>query len=120
EAFAAEMIGRMQQIDPRISMLPKDAVFRIYRDIRFSKDKTPYKTNAGMAISHGGKGDHTTPGIYFHMDARTLGVATGLYMLEPSQLQAVRSLLASEPAEFQKLLQDPKFKDRFGTIVGEK
>ncbi len=51
EAFAAEMIGRMQQIDPQISVTPKDAIFRIYRDIRFSKDKSPYKTNLGLPPS---------------------------------------------------------------------
>src|SRR4051812_26168228 len=73
EAFAAEIIGRMQKDDPEINMQPKEAVFRIYRDTRFSKNKTPYKTNAGMAVSRGGKTDHTHPGVYFHMDARTMG-----------------------------------------------
>jgi uncharacterized protein (TIGR02453 family) len=119
-AFAAEMIGRMQVLDPQITTLPNKAVFRIHRDTRFSKDKTPYKTNAGMVISRGEKGDHMTPGLYFHFDARSVGVASGVYMLEPAQVQSMRSHLAANAAEFAKLLDDPEFKKHFGTIVGEK
>jgi uncharacterized protein (TIGR02453 family) len=120
EAFAAEMIGRMQEIDPQIDMLPKNAVFRIYRDTRFSKDKAPYKTNAGMAISRGGKTNPGSPGLYFHFDARCMAVASGCYFLEPPQLLAVRNHIAANLGEFQRLLDDPEFKARFGTIVGEK
>jgi len=120
EAFAAEMIGRMQKLDPEISMLPKDAVFRIYRDIRFSKDKTPYKTNAGMSISCRGKTDFARPGMYFHMDARSMGVASGFYMPEPPQIHAIRAHIAANLGEFERLLEDAKFKKTFGTIAGER
>jgi len=120
EAFAAEMIARMQAIDPSITMLPKEAVFRIYRDTRFSKDKTPYKTNAGLAISSGGKGDHSKSGVYFHLDARSMGVASGCYRPEPTEIPAIRTHIASHLAEFAKLLDDPRFKSTYGTVAGEK
>jgi uncharacterized protein (TIGR02453 family) len=119
-AFAAEMITRMQEVDPGIAILPKDAVFRIYRDVRFSKEKAPYKTNASMMVSRGGRGDHATPGLYFHLDAEKMAIATGLYMLEPARIHAVRSHIAANLEEFASLLADPEFKNRFGTIAGEK
>jgi uncharacterized protein (TIGR02453 family) len=119
EAFAAETIGRLQEIEPGISMTPKQAVFRIYRDIRFSKDKTPYKTNAGMYISVSGKHDSGLPGVYFHVDARSIGIASGFYRPEPSQVKAIRLHIAENLEEFAGLLEVPSFKTFFGTIAGE-
>ena len=120
EAFAAEMIGRMQQIEPLISMTPKDAVFRIYRDIRFSKDKTPYKTNAGMYISPSGRNHFGSPGVYFHVDARTMGIASGYYAPDPAQVRAIRAHIVANLEEFAQLLAEPEFRQLFGTFAGEK
>ncbi len=120
EDFAAEMIERMRGIDPEITMLPKQAVFRIYRDTRFSADKRPYKTNAGLAISRGGKTDHTSPGLYFHLDAHCMAIASGCYFLQPPQVLAIRKRIAANLREFERLLDEPEFKERFGTIAGEK
>jgi len=120
EIFAGEMIGRMQAVDPGISMTPKEAVFRIYRDVRFSKDKSPYKTNAGLYISSGGKLHAGRPGVYFHVDARTMGIASGYYMLEPNHIQAIRTHISKHLKEFSQLLADPDFKKAFGTVIGEK
>ena len=119
-AFAGEIIERMRAIDPAVQMLPKDAVFRIFRDTRFSKDKTPYKTNAGLSVSRGGKTDPTSPGVYVHLDARMFGIASGCYFLEKEQLLAIRRHIVLHGAEFQSLLADAKFKETFGTVAGEK
>jgi uncharacterized protein (TIGR02453 family) len=119
EAFAAEMIGRMQQIEPQVSMAPKDAIFRIYRDIRFSKDKTPYNTNAGLYISPSGKNHHGSPGVYFHVDARSMGIASGYYTPEPAQVRAIRTHIAANLDEFAELLAEPEFHSLFGTFAGE-
>ncbi|HSI72459.1 MAG TPA: DUF2461 domain-containing protein, partial [Fimbriimonas sp.] len=67
--FAAEMIERMRSVEPEITMLPRNAVFRLHRDTRFSKDKTPYKTNAGLVITRGEKHNPGAPGLYFHFDS---------------------------------------------------
>jgi len=120
EAFAAEMIEQMRALDPAITMLPKDAVFRIYRDTRFSKDKTPYKTNAGLAVSSASKTDHSIPGLYMHLDAKALGVGSGCYAIEPHHLKALREHISGNLAEFESLLADPAFVARFGGIRGEK
>jgi uncharacterized protein (TIGR02453 family) len=119
ETFAAEMISRVKHLDPEVATDPKKAVFRIYRDIRFSKDKTPYKTNAGMWISSGHAHVHAKPGLYFHIDARHMGIASGLYSLEPPQLRAVRANIAANIDRFEALLKDPRFVKAFGTIRGE-
>lgn len=119
-AFAAEMIERMREVDPEISMLPSQAVFRIHRDTRFSKDKAPYKTNAGMAISRGGKTEPGSPGVYVHLDPGCMAIASGCYFLEPPQILAVRKHIVANMAEFECLLSDPEFVSKFGQVVGEK
>ncbi|HZH99161.1 MAG TPA: DUF2461 domain-containing protein, partial [Fimbriimonadaceae bacterium] len=118
--FAAEMIERMREVDSEITVLPKNAVFRIHRDTRFSKDKSPYKTNAGMVITRGEKHNPGVPGLYFHLDAEQMYIATGLYFLEPAQLRAVREHIAANLLQFERLLDDPVFKEHFGRIGGEK
>lgn len=118
--LAAELIQRMQAIDPLITMTPNESVFRLHRDTRFSKDKTPYKTNAALIVSRGKRGDHTTPGIYFSYGARGLSIASGLYMLEPAQVHAVRSRIVANLGEFERLIADSGFVEKFGEIQGEK
>jgi len=116
--FAAEMIGRMQELDPDISMLPKDAVSRIHRDTRFSKDKTPYKDNVYLVVSSSGKGYHATPGLYFNLGASNVYIASGLYFLEPSQVNSVRQHLIDHRTEFESLVAAPDFVRLFGEVQG--
>jgi uncharacterized protein (TIGR02453 family) len=118
--FAAEMIERMRAIDPEITMLPRNAVFRLHRDTRFSKDKLPYKTNAGMVITRGQKHEPGVPGLYFHFDGGRMAVASGLYFLDPARLKRVREHIAANPDEFERLLADAAWKESFGEMVGAK
>jgi uncharacterized protein (TIGR02453 family) len=74
-----EVIDLMKKLDPAIKVEPKDCVFRINRDIRFSNDKNPYKNYMAAVVSAGGRKDTTTPGIYFHVEANTLSIAGGSY-----------------------------------------
>ena len=119
EAFADEMIGRMKELLPDIQMTGKQAVFRIYKDVRFSKDKTPYKTNAGLHVNSAAKGDLANPGLYFHIDPRVMGIASGAYMLEPPAVKRMRTYLAENLDAFQKQLDDKEFQKYFGGIKGE-
>lgn len=119
-ALAEVLIDRMKAIDPEISMLPRNAVFRLHRDTRFSRNKTPYKTNAGLVITRGEKHNPGAPGLYFHFDARRMAVASGLYFLDPAQLKLVREHIAANLDEFQRLLDDPAWKDAFGEMAGMK
>lgn len=119
-AFAAEMIVRMKELDPAIDLLPRNALFRIHRDTRFSRDKRPYKTNAGMVISRGKRHDPGVTGLYFHVDAERMAVASGMYFLEPAQIRAVRLHIVQNLEEFSGLIADPEFVRYFGELVGEK
>lgn len=81
---------------------PRRALFRLHRDIRFSKDKRPYKTHAGAALTRDGA--KMSPGVlYIHVDPEGSFVAAGFYQPEPTALAAIRSALAAKPAAFPAL-----------------
>ncbi len=91
---------------------PRKLGFRIYRDVRFSKDKRPYKTNMGAGFSPNGKLVQE-PGYYIHIEPGKCFFASGLYMPEPSKLAAVRQEIDYSSAKFLKILNDKKFKKHF-------
>lgn len=98
----------------------KDCIFRINRDIRFSKDKTPYKLNRSAVLVEGGKKNHTTPGLYFEMGPEDVRVYGGVYQLDKDQLLEVREAIAENLDEFKKAYSDATFLDVFGEIHGDK
>jgi uncharacterized protein (TIGR02453 family) len=84
---------------------PKKAVYRIYRDTRFSPDKTPYKTHlAAIFPRHGGE-KGSSPGFYFHISGEQVGVAGGVYEPQPEHLYAIRSWLAENHEAFRKAIR---------------
>ena len=103
-----------------MAITPKDAIFRLNRDIRFSKDKTPYKIHMAALISPGGKADKTTPAMYLQANHMDIRVYSGSHMLEKDQLYGVRKQIASNLDEFYKLISDKKFVQTFGEIHGER
>ena len=118
--FVQEMINRIAEVEPDMDIAPKDAIMRINRDIRFSKDKTPYKTTVSAIISSTGKKDKTVPGVYLELGPEAIRIYGGAHMLEKDQLHDVRSTIAGDPKAFHALLEDKNFAARFGTIHGEK
>lgn len=120
KAFVAHMIGRVQEHEPAVKIEPKQAIFRINRDIRFSKDKTPYKLYAGAALSPGGRKDMRNPGLYFHLSPLDSMVATGVYMPDKEDLYRIREAIAHEPDRVDSILADPKLKDAWGEVQGDK
>ena len=119
DAFITDMILRMQHYDPQCKIAAKDAVFRIYRDIRFSKDKTPYKTQMSAVIGRGGRKETTMAGMYLEMGYRHLRLYGGVYMPDKDQLFKIRQEIAYNLDSFNALLQEKKFKSTFETIRGE-
>jgi uncharacterized protein (TIGR02453 family) len=81
---------------------PKKAVYRIYRDVRFSADKSPYKTHLAAAFARRGGDRNSSAGFYFHVSAKGVGVAGGLWEPPPEQLLAVRTWLVENHARFRK------------------
>ncbi len=118
--FIDEMIGRINADDPEVRIEAKDAIMRINRDIRFSKDKTPYKTNVSAIISPAGKKDKSVPGVYLELNAKEIRFYGGAHMVEKEQLQQIRDAIASDLKGFDRLVNDPRFKKRFGEVHGEK
>jgi uncharacterized protein (TIGR02453 family) len=115
-----DVIFGIAQFDPRVQdVRPEDGLFRINRDVRFSKDKSPYRTLFSAAIStHGRHGG--MPVYYFHItEAGALFAAGGLYMPEPDKLALLRRSLVNRPAQFEALLKNKAFWKTFGAIVGE-
>jgi uncharacterized protein (TIGR02453 family) len=108
------VIDEFGKKDPDIIHLKaKDCTFRINRDIRFSKDKSPYKTNMGASINKGGK-KIMSAGYYFHLEPGGSFVGGGLYMPMPEDLKKVRQEIDYCFDEFQKILGNKKFKTVYG------
>ncbi len=120
EAFVQVMIDEMQKLDRNVLITPKDAIFRIYRDTRFSKDKTPYKTHISAIVSRGGRKNKSSPGIYIQFSAEDARIYSGAYELDKNALQNVREGITSNLKEFNSLINDRKFKNKFGEVLGEK
>lgn len=116
EAVAAIISAK----DERIDISAGDMIFRINRDIRFSKNKTPYKTHMAALISARGRKNHTHPGYYMHVEAGKISLGGGAYFLEPADLKKVRQEIVYSATEFKKILNDAAFKKTFGSIDGEK
>ena len=117
--FVQEMIDRMQAVDNRVLITPKDAIFRINRDIRFSADKTPYKTFMAAVVSPGGRKDTSKLGLYFQFGPEDARIYSGAYSLDKNQLLAVRGAIAQDLDAFDELINAPDFKKKFGTIHGD-
>lgn len=120
QEFIGEMIGRLHKLDERILITPKDAIFRIYRDTRFSKDKTPYKEHVSAIISKGGRKDMSSPGLYIQMNDEEITIYSGVYQPDKSQLEAIRYAIASDPKSFKTLYSAKAFVDLYDEIRGEK
>ena len=99
---------------------PKDLVFRIYRDVRFSKNKNPYKDHYGAYLAEGGR-KSILPGYYLHLSPNNQSfMACGLWMPPVEFLKAVRQEIDYNLSEFEQLLAAPEFKKFFKGIEGEK
>jgi uncharacterized protein (TIGR02453 family) len=87
---------------------PKKALYRIYRDTRFSADKTPYKTHLAAIFPRSGMEKHASAGFYFHLTPKVVGLAAGMYAPGPDELLAVRTMLADRHEEFRKAIRGPE------------
>ena len=118
--FVEEMINRIRKHEPNINIKPADAIMRINKDIRFSKDKTPYNTHVAANISVYGKKDKSYPGFYFQLSHEKIEMFGGAYMVEPPTLLILRTNIAKNLKVFSAVYNDKNFKQKFGTIKGEK
>ena len=120
EVFVQELIDRANKIDSEIDIPYNKAIFRINRDIRFSKNKEPYKISRSAIISAGGTKNKSLPGLYFEINPEEVRVYSGLFQMDKHQLQRVREEIAENLKEFNALISDKDFVETFGEIRGEK
>jgi uncharacterized protein (TIGR02453 family) len=106
---------------------PKKSPFRIYRDVRFSKDKSPYKTNLGAdfpyvdesAAGAEGEGPHSGGGGYVHISPSESFVGGGMWHPEPARLAAFRALVDTDPETVMATIEEPGFVARFGSLSSD-
>ncbi len=120
--FIVDMGDRLKEISPHYTAIPKSnggSMFRIYRDVRFSKDKRPYKENAGIQFRHKlGKNAHA-PGFYVHLEHGNLFYGGGIWMPESDTLAKIRDRIVAYPKKWQSVIEDENFGKYFGTVGGK-
>ena len=114
------LIDKIGKFDPDIATLdPKKCVFRIYRDVRFSKSKTPYKNNFGANMSPGGRKSGLAS-YYIHIQPGASMLAGGMYHPEPENLARIRQEIDYNPGILSEILRSSAFRNQFGEMKGEK
>jgi uncharacterized protein (TIGR02453 family) len=116
ELYLSVVMGEIQKFDKEaVNAAPKDCIFRIFRDIRFSNDKTPYKSNFGAYIARGGR-KSPLAGYYLHIESGASMLAGGVYLPQPDVLKAIRTEIYNNADEFRSIIHDPVFSKHFGEI----
>lgn len=114
------VINEIRKFDPEIPLLyPKDCLFRIFRDVRFSHDKRPYKTNFGSFMAKGGR-KSVYAGYYFHIDPTGSFAGGGIYMPDAEPLKAIREYIAENGEEFLSLINNKNFKKIYPEMMDDK
>ncbi|MCP4178696.1 MAG: DUF2461 domain-containing protein [bacterium] len=114
------LIPKVKEIDSGVDVNEaKECTFRIYRDVRFSKNKEPYKTNFGGYINKGGRKSKYA-GYYLHVEPDNSFIGGGIYMPQGDDLRSIREEIHKDPETFKKLLNDKEFKEYFPELWGDK
>lgn len=119
--FVQTFINHLAKTHPVFKDLTaSECIFRINRDIRFSKDKTPYKLLCSAVVAPNGKKSRSIHGVYFEFGPEAVRVYGGIYEIDKDDLHAVREGIATNPKEFEALISDENFVQVFGEVRGER
>lgn len=119
--FVQHLINKIAETDSSFKdVQPGECIFRINRDIRFSKDKSPYKLMCSAVVSSYEKKTKAVNGVYFELGPEHVRVYGGVYEIEKDDLLTVRETIAENPTAFKKIYSNPEFVSVFGSILGEK
>lgn len=121
-AFVEAMAPRLKTISKHIVADPRPvggSVFRIYKDVRFSKDKSPYKIHGGVQFRHASGKDAHAPGFYVHLAADEIFYGGGVWTPEPPVLLKIREAVRDKGPAWTKVKAAPAFVKRFGALRGE-
>ena len=120
EAFVSSVIDTLSGEEETFGRSAKQSVFRIYRDTRFSKDKTPYKTHISASLASPTRKAANYAGYYMQVGAGGIMIGGGAYWLEKDPLYALRERIKLEPQRITELTSEPSFKERYGELQGER
>jgi uncharacterized protein (TIGR02453 family) len=120
EVLVAAVSAELLKFAPAYATEPKAAIYRIYRDTRFSSNKLPYKTNTSALFYRQELGRNEAAAFYFEVSSQYLGIAAGLYMPNPDYLRAVRTFLLDHHERFTKLATSAAVKRAIGELQGQK
>ncbi len=118
--LVAALHREVENTAPEYVQDPSRAVFRIYRDTRFSKNKTPYKTHVAAVLRRRGLSKDGSAQFYFHVSPEEVTVAAGVYAPSPEELRALRNFLVEHFEQFQKLRGNAKVKTLLGELKGDR
>jgi uncharacterized protein (TIGR02453 family) len=117
--FIASLLAEMKPLDKTLEPLEvKNCTFRINRDIRFSKDKSPYKTNMGVWFTQN-KFRKNSPGYYVHFEKGNSFIAGGVWCPEPEELKKIRKEIAYFHEDLEAIVKDKNFKKEFSTLTSD-
>ncbi len=119
EAFLQDLIDEIRKYDKNLVVQPKDCLLRINRDIRFSKDKTPYNTHYTAFVSRGGRKDKSIPGLFLRFSPDKVGIMGGCYRPSKGQLHSLRTTIARDIEGFRAVVSEDSFASKFGQLQGE-
>src|SRR5207248_9284970 len=117
-AIIEQLARDFREFAPELVATPKASLYRIYRDTRFSENKTPYKTHVAAVFPPRGLPKHEGAGVYFHISPDELWVGGGMYSPQTPQLQAVREHIAANHSQLRSIVESSGFKRRIGTLEG--
>jgi uncharacterized protein (TIGR02453 family) len=116
--FVSDVVGELHKIDAEIVIDPTKCIGRINRDIRFSNDKTPYKTRTFAHVYKGDKVD-PNPVIAFQLGAKDIGFMSGFYNPSKERLKSIRNKIKADSETFKELYSSKDFLDKYGRIRGD-
>ena len=109
-----------RDLAPELVASPKQSMYRIYRDTRFSENKTPYKTHVAAVFPPRGLPKHEGAGVYFHVSPEGVWVGGGMYAPQTPQLHAVREHIAANHRQLRAIVESPGFRRQIGALEGER
>jgi uncharacterized protein (TIGR02453 family) len=119
EAFIEKIIEEISKLDSDYQITPKECIFRLHRDVRFSKDKSSYKLFSSAVISPKGRKDKSIPGLYLKLSPEDMWIMGSCYDPSTAQLKKIRTAISRDPKAFRALIERPDFKEKFGELKGE-
>lgn len=118
-AFVTALAPKLRKVSPHFVADPRPvggSMFRIHRDTRFSKDKSPYKTHTGVQFRHAAGKDAHAPGFYLHLEPKRVFYGGGVWMPPPALLNAVRQRIVDEPTAWKKAVTTASLVETFGAL----